>query len=235
VRPDPLDGPEGRVGELSRLPVNRKTGEERFHAERADLGFNLLDFWRWSVSDLVSNATRGRVAEYIVARALGISVHGVRSEWDAYDLKTPSGARVEVKSAAYIQSWHQAKLSSIRFLTRRTRAWDPDTNVLSKRAARHADVYVFALLAHTDKGSMDPLNVCQWRFFVLSREMLDDRTRSQHSITLKSLQALSAGPWAYGDLGGEIERAARLAEGASNKSLQPPPAEAAGAAERPSR
>jgi hypothetical protein len=171
------------------------------------------------VSDLVSNATRGRLAEYIVARALGISMHGVRSEWDAYDLNTPSGVRVEVKSAAYLQTWHQAKLSPITFRTRPTRAWDPDTNILSKQAKRQADVYVFALLAHTDKRSIDPLNVNQWQFFVLSREVLDGRTRSQHSITLRSLQALSAGPWSYGDLRGVVEQVAGLAGGLSNAAL----------------
>jgi hypothetical protein len=115
-----------------------------------------------------------------------VSTAGIRNEWDAFDLKTSSGIRIEVKSAAYIQSWHQKKLSAVSFITRRTRAWDPDTDVQSLEAKRQADVYVFALLAHSDKATN------QWHFYVLASAVLDARARSQHSITLKSLEASRA-------------------------------------------
>jgi hypothetical protein len=58
---------------LGPLQAPRRGGQEPFHDGRTSLGFELGDFWAWSVSDLVSNATRGRLAEYIIARALGIS------------------------------------------------------------------------------------------------------------------------------------------------------------------
>jgi len=68
---------------------------------------------RCSLSDLVSNATRGRLAEFIVAQALNVDTSGVRDEWAAYDLLTSSGIKVEVKSAAYLQSWAQRRHSNI--------------------------------------------------------------------------------------------------------------------------
>ena len=37
-------------------------------------------------SDLMSNVTRGRLAEYIVYRAVGSAATAVRDEWDAFDL-----------------------------------------------------------------------------------------------------------------------------------------------------
>ena len=196
------------MGNLGRLSVTRKTGQERFYSDGVELGFDVLDFWQWSASDLISNATRGRLAEYIVARALGVAAGGLRNEWDTYDLMTPSGHPVEVKSAAYVQSWHQEKLSAISFLTRPTRAWDPETNKSSDRPERHADVYVFALLACTDKNRVDPLNISQWQFFVVPTRVLNDRRRSQHSITLKSLRALCHDALSYADLGEVIEEAA---------------------------
>jgi hypothetical protein len=117
----------------------------------------LHDFWRWSVSDLVSNATRGRLAEFIVANALGISTTAVvRDEWSPFDLQTPEGVKVEVKSAAYIQSWYQSKLSSISFRTPKTHAFDPETNQHDIEAKWQADVYVFAVLVHEDKKTIDP-------------------------------------------------------------------------------
>jgi hypothetical protein len=143
--------------ELQRLSVSRKEGKEPFHVNGKRLGFDLLSFWQWASSDLVSNATRGVIAEYIVARALGLAGKGVREEWAAFDMETPSGVKVEVKSSAYVQSWHQKRLSPITFVIPKTLAWDADTNTQSKEPKRRADVYVFALLAHTDKATIDPL------------------------------------------------------------------------------
>jgi len=42
------------------------------------LPFGMEDFWRWSASDLLSNALRGVLAEFIVARALGIDTTAAR-------------------------------------------------------------------------------------------------------------------------------------------------------------
>lgn len=184
---------------LPQLTAGRKTGSETFLAGGSSTGLSLLDFWQWSVSDLVSNTTRGRLAEFLVASALGIA-DGIRNEWDAFDLCTASGLRIEVKSCAYLQSWFQAKQSSILFRIPATRAWDAATNLLSTESRRQADMYVFALLAHQDKSTLDPLNLDQWHFYLVLTRDLDARTRSQHSITLKSLQKLCANPVSYAEL-----------------------------------
>ncbi len=63
-------------GRLERLVADRKTGSEPLRDRETPLGPTLLDFWAWSVSDLVSNATRGRLAEFIVAHALDIDLRG---------------------------------------------------------------------------------------------------------------------------------------------------------------
>jgi hypothetical protein len=175
---------------LPPIVVARKVGIEPLHLNGQPLPVTVLSFWQWSTSDLVSNITRGRLAEFIVATALGIDVSGVRSDWDAFDLTTPDGLKVEVKSAAHVQSWFQSQLSDVVFHTPRTRAWDPSSNRVSKESRRQADVYVLALLHHQDKLTVDPLNLAQWSFFVVPTYVLDRRERSQHSITLRSLQAL---------------------------------------------
>jgi len=202
-----LDREEWLPDNLGILRSPRRTGDERFHQHGVALDFALLDFWRWSVSDLVSNATRGRLAEYLVAKALGISTAGVRDEWAAYDLVTASGTRIEVKSAAYLQAWHQNKLSSISFSTRLSRAWDAETNSLSEVSQRQADLYVFALLAHLDKPTLDPLDVTQWTFYTLATSILNARSGSQDAITLASLEKL-AQPVSFVDLKVAVERAA---------------------------
>jgi hypothetical protein len=58
--------------------------------------------------------------------------------------------------------------------------------------ARSPSGHVFALLAHTDKATVDPLDLDQWVFYVLPTAVLDGHTRSQHSITLRTLHELTA-------------------------------------------
>ena len=188
-------------------------GDEVFHTGGAAQGFTVLDFWRWSMADLVSNATRGVLAEFIVAQALGIATTGVREEWAAYDLCTPDGITVEVKSAAYVQSWAQRRPSAIQFGVGKRRAWDPATNHMAEKPTRSAAVYVFALLAHQDRATLDPLNLDQWRFYVLSTAELNERKRSQHSITLPSLAAMNAGPYKFDELRAAVEAATVQARG----------------------
>ena len=195
------------MGDLGKLPIARKTGTEQFRDGDDKLGFDVLSFWQWSASDLVSNATRGVVAEYIVMRALGAGAAGVRDEWAPEDLCTTSGVKVEVKSAAFIQTWHQGRLSTISFRTPKTRAWDAATNRQSSTVKRQADVYIFALLAYQEKSTIDPLNIDQWEFYVLPTHVLDARTRNQSSITLPTLSRLTR-PIRYLDLRVAVEEAA---------------------------
>jgi hypothetical protein len=194
---------------LPRLKISRRSGDHPFHADGHPAGFDVLDFWGWSTSDLVTNTTRGVLAEYIVARALGIRTDGVREAWRAFDLLTEDGLRIEVKSAAYVQTWSQKKLSPIQFVVRKSLGWDADTGVMEAEARRQADVYVFALLACQDKATIDPLNLAQWQFWAVPVADLDGRTGSQHSIALKSLRKLAGEPVDFHELGAAVKRAAR--------------------------
>jgi len=177
---------------LDEIQATLKTGNEKLSCKNESLSFTLLDFWRWSVSDILSNATRGRLAEFLVATATNIDIKIVRNEWSAYDLITPDGIKLEIKSAAYLQSWYQRILSTISFSIKLARHWDNATNKLALVPQRHADVYVFCLLKHEDKSTVDPLNLDHWDFYVLATKELNNYTRSQHSITLKSLQKLTS-------------------------------------------
>ena len=94
--------PENETIGYPAFNVSLKTGLEPFQTEGQSLNTTLLDFWRWSASDLVNNALRGKLAEYIVAQALDLT-DTLRVEWDEYDLITPTRIRIEVKSAAYLQ------------------------------------------------------------------------------------------------------------------------------------
>jgi hypothetical protein len=134
---------------------------------------------------------RGVLAEYIVGLALGC-VDGTRLEWDATDLRTRQGLRVEVKSSAYLQSWHQERLSMISFDIKPALGWNATTNITAVERARQADVYVFCVLRPTDKATVDPLDVDQWDFYIMSTNQLNAAVGAQKRISLGSL--LRQGP-----------------------------------------
>ena len=75
------------MSSLGRIQATLKTGSERLIYDDKILDFSLLDFWRWSVSDILSNATRGRFAEFIVATAAKIDIKvAIRSFFVLVDL-----------------------------------------------------------------------------------------------------------------------------------------------------
>lgn len=179
------------MNELKEIKTIPNSGNEILTSNGEKIGYKLLDFWRWSVSDIVSNAARGRFAEFIVGTALGFKLDNIRNEWDAYDLKTKEGIKIEVKSSAYIQSWNQKDYSPISFSIKPARYWDAATNIQDNKPIRHADLYVFCLLKHKDQDTIDPLKMEQWDFYVLPTYRLDNYKRSQSSITINSLKKLT--------------------------------------------
>ena len=104
---------------FSAPPATTLSGSERFVGCDA----NVTDFWAFAMSDLRMNNVRGYLAEFLVAKAVGAS--GGRVEWDAYDVLSPEGIRIEVKSSAHLQVWDQRRLSRIVFTGLRGRTWTP--------------------------------------------------------------------------------------------------------------
>lgn len=177
------------MSDLGVVKLVPKTGEEAITDGGVTTGRSLLDYWRWSRSDLINNTERGVLAEYIVAIALKMD-SGVREAWGAHDL-TLGGTKIEVKSSAYIQSWGQKRPSRISFGIRPTRAWDAETDQLDDKQKRQADVYVFCLLAHRDQTTVNPLELAQWEFYVLSTDALSS-LGDQKTVSLATLEKMGA-------------------------------------------
>lgn len=175
---------------LARLQITPKSGSEPLHIANEPIGLLLQDFWRWSASDLVSNTTRGVFAEFLVATALGIPPSHPRVEWAPWDLTTQDGIRVEVKSAAYLQSWDQEALSKIGFDIAPTKTWNRTTKKRDGEVKRQSDVYVLCLLAHQDKRTVDPMDLDQWQFYVLPTQVLDRERAKKQQLSLRMLTRL---------------------------------------------
>lgn len=184
---------------LDLIAVERKTGQEPFILNHEFMPFNLLSFWQWSCSGLIGNALRGLLAEYIVATAVGCS-GGTRTEWDAFDIHMDEGIKVEVKSAAYIQSWAQKQYSNIQFNVRPTSSWEEASAKFNSEKIRQSDVYVFCLLAHKDQSTINPLDLGQWKFYVVSTKTLNEKLGIQKSLSLSKLLSLKPVELDYSEL-----------------------------------
>lgn len=71
-------------------------------------------FLRWNSGSLLENRTRGAYAEWLVHRALDLDPGQHRVEWAEVD-ETFGSISLEVNSAAFVQSWQQARPRTISF------------------------------------------------------------------------------------------------------------------------
>ncbi len=187
-------------------PLQQKMlkGHEAIHRTGSSLQPTVGGFWSWAYSNLAANNLRGHFAEYLVATDIGAD-QSPRREWDAYDLKSPTGVKIEVKSAAYLQSWEQTTLSKISFNIAPSQGWNDEIKARSSEAKRQSDVYVFCFLHHEDKPTLDPTDVEQWSFFVLKTEDLNKVMPKQKTITLATLKKLKPACCRYGKIANVIE------------------------------
>lgn len=94
-------------------------------------------------------------------RPLDLDTGEHRIEWAEADV-TDGAISLEVKSAAYVQSWPQEGRSVISFPIEQ----------------RVATAYVFCLLAEQDPERVDPQDLSQWRFWVVPTGKLHAERKS---------------------------------------------------------
>ncbi len=185
---------------FSAPPARALTGEEHFVGCAA----TVYDFWRYAMSDLRMNNVRGYLAEFLVARA--VQAVGPRIEWEAFDVLTPDGVRVEVKSSAHLQVWDQRAASRIVFTGLRGKTWSPQEGE-APDATYNADVYVFAVHTAIQHDQYDPLDVRQWEFYVHPRETIE--RLGYKSLGLRTLRTITEEGTPYGELAEAIAAAAK--------------------------
>ena len=122
---------------------------------------NVEEYWAWAHGNLAMNVERGLVAEYLVRHALELR-DGPRDHWtEEIDLKVEGGT-IQVKSAAFMQSWEQSMDSKPQF-----------TLKLDKL---NCDLFIFAVW--WPQGGVRPgtpvsiIDVGQWQFYLITGDNL---------------------------------------------------------------
>lgn len=170
------------------FPAVRLTGSEQMASPtRGTVGPSVMGLWQWASSNLFDNTMRGMLAEHMVATALGAADEGIRTEWDAFDLETESGLKVEIKSCAFLQSWAQETSSAATIRIRETLAWDQNTARYEDERRRQADVYVVCVFTGTDISRDDILDLDLWTFLVAPTTVLNKRFPGQKTVRLTVL------------------------------------------------
>ena len=181
------------------------TGKEEFTLHGAGIGISVLDYWAWSCSDLYDNTMRGVMAEFLVYSSIGFTlpISQTRTNWLPYDVTSPTGRRIEVKSAAYIQSWTPEDVySKISFDIAKKVAWDGDH--YASKSERNCDLYVFCVFTALTRD-ISVLNLDYWDFYVLPTSVLNEKVPEQKHIALSSLLKLEPVKTDFAGLGSVIE------------------------------
>ena len=182
------------------------TGNEEFTLHGSSAGISVKDFWSWAYSDLLNNTQRGVMAEFLVYSSLKSEYPPPRTQmrvnWLPFDVTSPSGRRIEVKSAAYLQSWTTDFPAQIQYDIAPKLAWDGKS--YATEAKRNCDLFVFCLYTALtrDKSILD---LDYWEFYVLPTSVLNDKIHNQKTISLSSLLKLEPIKTDYAGLGSAIE------------------------------
>lgn len=167
-------------------------GAELFCVDKQTESFSVRDFWHFAFGDLLDNTRRGTLAEFIVARALGLNTDIPREDWSAYDLDY-NGTRIEVKASAYLQSWNleNGKISKPTFSIAPARVFDSQSGRCVGERCRNSDIYIFCCFTDTDAENYNILDLSRWDFYVALTSEIDRLFPTGKSLSLGNVSNIA--------------------------------------------
>lgn len=177
------------------------TGNENLISDGRYLPYSILDFWRWSLSNIKFSMTRGTFANFIVKCALeegGVPTRkSIGTGFEPYDLEGPiiksSGkiSRIEVKSSAFLNSVTEKYSERTYFSIAPSRVPIDGDYKKNSPQQRNNDIYVFALYTAKD-SRRNILDLSWWDFFILPTNQIerDEKLQKQKSISLNQIKSL---------------------------------------------
>ena len=180
-------------------------GNEKFLSSGKELAFDFSDFWRFHYSNIYS--LHGEIAEFVVARALGIVEAQNAAYWTLWDI-TYRNIRIEVKATAYFHLWNSdGKISRRRTfgIAAANGSYDPQ-KCGNTDFCRQNDIYVFCLNQGETKESSYPLDMDKWEFYVVPTAFLNEHCANNKTISLGRIRSFGFEAICYENLKAEIDR-----------------------------
>lgn len=185
-------------------------GHEQFCYDGENHGITMLDFWQFQFSNIWD--LQEHIAEFLVAKALKIEKPYNRSGWTPFDILYKE-KRIEVKESGYFYSWQKEGKTSNRrtFGIPQTYTRDKDGNLVlnsdgTYKKERQNDVYVFCLNKGKTKKESNPLELANWKFYVVSTKVINEVCGTNKTISLTKVRKFSACT-TFDQLQVEIDRA----------------------------
>ena len=181
-------------------------GKEKFIFKNQELGFDMLDFWKFHFSNIYD--LQDKIAEFIVSKALGVDVAHNNEYWTLWDV-TYRSKRIEVKETSYYHSFNKdGKISKNRTfgITMANGSYD-----LAKSGnsllCRQNDIYVFCLNTGETSETSYPLDLNNWEFYVVPTSIINEKCGNNKTISLGRIKSLGFIPKKYNELRKEIDNA----------------------------
>ena len=174
------------MSEHDYTPVGLLSGEEPFTDKGKPVGFCVYD-WSFQFSNIWD--TQDTIAEFLVAKALGLEVPDNRNGWTLWDI-TYRGKRIEVKETGYFYSWQKdGKTSDVRNFGI-TKAYSKYKDNASS-FERQNDIYVFCLNTGRTMEESNPLDLGHWEFYVVPTYVINEKCGDNKKISLGRLRSLT--------------------------------------------
>lgn len=163
------------------------TGKEEFKFGNESVGLTILDFWQFKYSNIYN--MQEIIAEFLVAKALEKTEADNDEYWTLWDVSY-RGKRIEVKETSYYHPWNEGKKVSNQ------RAWSigkanssyEDEDTINNRYERQNDIYVFCLNDGETKETANPLDLNNWKFYVVPTSFINEHCGDNKTISLGRVQ-----------------------------------------------
>ena len=180
-------------------------GNEKFLFKNENLNFDFSDFWRFQYSNVYS--LHGEIAEFIVARAVGVTEAQNSAYWTLWDI-TYRDIKIEVKATAYYHLWNdEAKISKQRTfgITKANGAYDSSV-CGNNEFCRQNDIYVFCLNTGDTRDTSYPLNLNNWEFYIIPTAVINEKCGNNKTISLGKIKKLGFTAKRYDEIKTEIDK-----------------------------
>lgn len=161
---------------------------EHFTIDGEATDMDMLDFWNWTYSNIYD--LQDTIAEYIVAKALGLEKAFNVDYWTLFDILYRE-KRIEVKETSYYHSWQtdeEPKSEARNFGI--TKAYSEYKDSASS-FERQNDIYIFCLNTGYSRSESNPLNLNNWEFYVVPTSIINDLCKNAKTISLSRLRKIT--------------------------------------------
>ena len=176
------------LNKIKKLSEKHLVGDEHFTHNGKSTDMTMLEFWRWHYSEIFD--LQEKIAEFIVAKALGLNEADNVGSWTLYDIKYRN-TRIEIKETSYLHAWQtdeeeKSKRRSFGITKAHTEYGDT-----SSELARQNDIYVFCLNTGMTRADSNPLQLEHWEFYIVPTDVINEECGDGQSVSLSRVRKMT--------------------------------------------